>query len=383
MEEYSEEQRGIRSMVRDFARKEIAPGAADRDRTGRLDYDLYRRMGELGITGTHFRQEYGGSDAGFFAWCLVVEEIGRVDAALSVTLMVATEAGRIMIALSGPEQKERWLDSFMLPIVRGEATAGVAITEPDAGSDTRGIRTTAVLDGDEWVINGSKMFTTNAGLDNCAFVTVVCLTDREKREFNTIVVPTGTPGYRIMPAMQKMGLRSSDTRELSFDDCRVPAHHLLGSRGGGRSRTVRGLYTARVCLASMALGVHEESLALALDYAKGRVAFGRPISRFQHVQGMLAEIALEAELSRLLRDKAARLVEAGEPHAKEAAMVKWFCCESAKRATDAAVQVFGGMGYMDETPVSRYYRDIRAATIADGTTEIQKHIVARELGCLA
>jgi len=288
-----------------------------------------------------------------------------------------------MIALLGtPEQKAMWTDSWVKPVVRGEAVTSAAITEPDAGSDTARLQTRAVLDGDEWVINGSKAFITNAGLDNNLYATVLCLTDPEARRFDTIIVPKGAPGYRIMPAYRKMGLRSSDTRELAFDDCRVPAINRIGSPGGGRGRTVRGFFAARITLASTALGLAEQCLEIASAYAQERHAFRRPIAGFQYVQGMLVEMALNVELSRLIRDKAARLFDQGLPHGKEAAMAKWFCCESAKQAADYAVQVFGGTGFMDECPASRYYRDIRAATIADGTTQIQKHVIAREMGFL-
>jgi short/branched chain acyl-CoA dehydrogenase len=382
MEQYSEEQEAIRRMVQDFARKEIAPGAAERDASGEFDYDLYRRLGDLGIMGMTFPERYGGTGAGFLSACLAAEEIARVDMSLSWTLLVGVAGANMIVLLGSEEQKALWKEKWVLPVVRGEAVTSAAITEPDAGSDTAAIRTRAVLDGDEWVINGSKAFITNAGLENNVFTTVLCLTDPENRRFDTIIVPQGTPGYTVMPALSKMGLRSCDTRELAFDDCRVPAINLLGPRGTGRGRTVRGFFAARIVLASTALGLAEECLDLALDYAKQRNAFGRPIAEFQHVQAMLVDMALDVELSRLIRDKAARLLEGGQTHAKESAMAKYFCCESAKRAADYAIQVFGALGVMDETPVSRYYRDVRAATIADGTTQIQKHIIARELGCI-
>ncbi|UCH85949.1 MAG: acyl-CoA dehydrogenase family protein [Dehalococcoidia bacterium] len=381
IKEYTEEQEAIRRMVRDFARKEISPGAAERDATGRFDYDLYRRLGDLGITGMTFAEEYGGTGAGFLSACLAAEEIARVDMSLSWTLLVGVAGANMIVLLGSEEQKALWKEKWVLPVVRGEAVTSAAITEPDAGSDTAAIRTRAVLDGDEWVINGSKAFITNAGLENNVFTTVLCLTNPEDRRFDTIIVPKGTPGCTVMPARGKMGLRSSDTRELAFDDCRVPAINLLGPRGTGRGSIVRGFFAARIVLASTALGLAEECLVLALDYAKQRNAFGRPIAEFQHVQAMLVDMALHVELSRLIRDKAARLMEWGQPHAKESAMAKYFCCESAKQAADYAVQVFGAMGVMDETPVSRYYRDVRATTIADGTTQIQKHVIARELGC--
>lgn len=382
MSDYTEEQQAIRRVVREFARKEIAPGAAERDASGQFDYTLYRRLGELGIPGLMFPPGLGGGGADLLTFCLAVEEVARVDLSLSWTMAVAPVGAQQIAMLGTPEQKQMWLEEWVKPVIRGEAVTAAAITEPDAGSDTAAIQTRAVLDGDEWVINGSKAFITNAGLDNNLFVTVLCLTDPEARRFDTIIVPKGTPGYRIMPPYRKMGLRSSDTRELAFEDCRVSAINRIGSPGGGRGRTVRGFFAARIMLASTALGLAEECLEIASAYARERHAFRRPIAAFQYVEGMLVEMALNLELGRLIRDKAARLFDQGLPHGKQAAMAKWFCCESAKQAADYAVQVFGGMGFMDECPASRYYRDIRAATIADGTTQIQKHVIAREMGLL-
>jgi butyryl-CoA dehydrogenase len=380
--DYTEEQQAIRRVVREFARKEIAPGAAERDASGRFDYDLYGGLGELGVPGLMFPQALGGGGADLLTFCLAVEEVARVDLSLSWTVAVAPVGAQQIAMMATAEQKQMWLEQWVKPVIRGEGITAAAITEPDAGSDTAGIRTRAVLDGDEWIINGSKAFITNAGLDNNLFAAVLCLTDSETRRFDTIIVPKDTPGYTIMPAYRKMGLRSSDTRELAFDDCRVPAVNRVGSAGGGRSRTVRGFFAARIMLASTALGLAEECLDIASAQARDRHAFRRPIAAFQYIQGMLVEMALNLELGRLIRDKAARLFDQGLPHGKESAMAKWFCCESGKQAADHAVQIFGGMGFMDECPASRYYRDIRAATIADGTTQIQKHIIAREMGLL-
>jgi alkylation response protein AidB-like acyl-CoA dehydrogenase len=377
---YTEEQEAIRQMVRSFAENEIEPGAEERDRTGAFDYDLYRRLGELGICGMRFPEEFGGSDADFLAWCLALEEIGRKDLSLSWSLFVGTGAASRIISLGSPEQIEAFRDKWITPIIRGEAVGGGAITEPGAGSDTRNIQTLAIQDGEEWVINGAKAFITNAGLDICAVFTVVCLTDKQKKEFESIMVPVDAPGFRVMPPYRKMGLRSSYTAELSFDNCRVPVFNALGERGSGRANTVQLLATARVSLSSTALGLHLSCYEQALVYAKMRVAFKRPIFEFQHVQAMLVDMALELELSRMLRDKAALLIDQGKPHMKEAAMAKYFCCEAAARAANSAVQIHGAMGFMDECAVSRYYRDIRAATIADGTTQIQKWIIAREIG---
>jgi len=375
---YSEAETQIRRTVREFALKEVAPGAEERDRDARFDYALFRQLGEMGLPGMLFDEEFGGSDTGALAFCLALEELSRVDISLALTLWVGIQAAQSM-AHGSDAQLDAWRDRYILPTVRGELVGAGGITEPDAGSDTAAISTRARLEGDEWVIDGAKIFISNAGLETCACAMVLCRTDAG---FGIIIVPTGTPGYTMGPPLRKMGLRSSDTRELFFDGCRVPAMHLLGGSGSGRQAIVAGgFHITRIFLASQALGLASECLDLALAHARRRVAFKRPIARFQHVQAMLVDMALEVEAARLLRDHACRLHDARLPYAKEAAMAKLFCTEMGKRAADSAVQIFGGAGYMDETPVSRYYRDIRATTIAEGTSEIQKHIIARELGC--
>lgn len=379
---YSESQEATRRLARDFTTREVAPGAAERDRTGQFDYSLYSRLGELGITGMRFPEECGGTGADFLSWCLALEELGRTDMSLAVTLFVTVSTAHELVEMGTRQQLAAWREPFILPVAQGRATASAAITEPGAGSDTAGIQTTAVLQDGQWVINGSKAFITNAGLENNLYTVVVALTDRATKEFSNILVPAGTPGFSLMPAYHKMGWRSSDTRELVFEDCRVPALNLVGQRGVGRRYTVDKLFAeARINISSASLGLHTACLEESLKYARERVAFRRPISQFQFVQGMLVDMALEAELSRLLRDKAARAVDEGAVDRRLASMVKYFCCESARRAADWAIQIHGGTGFMDECPISRYYRDIRACTIADGTTEIQKWIIARELGC--
>ncbi|HWO94649.1 MAG TPA: acyl-CoA dehydrogenase family protein, partial [Dehalococcoidia bacterium] len=334
---------------------------------------------DAGMLAVAWPKEYGGAGLTPLEQVILAEEFAKAD--------VPTQGGNdgFGIGLVGPtiivwgteEQKRH----FLPRIISGEDRWCQGYSEPDAGSDLANLGTRAVLDGDEWVINGSKMFITNAGLENCAFTTVVCLTDPETKEFNTILVPSGTPGMHILPPLKKMGLRSSDTRQIIFDDCRVPRMNLMGERGRGRERTVVGFFTARTTLSSTALGVAEECFRLALDYAKQRRAFKRRLTDFQYIQGYLVDMSMNIELSRLLRDRTARMImEHDEEVPRFAAMSKYFCCETAKQATDHAVQIFGGMGFMDDAAVSRYYRDIRAATIADGTTEIQKFIIARSLG---
>lgn len=380
MFEYTEEQEAIRRVAREFARKEVAPAAEERDRTGQFDYKLYRRLGDLGFIGMLMPKEVGGSEADALSYWLVLEEIARVDMSLSWAMMSALAFAGPVATMGTPEQKVRWIESLVKPALRGEATTCMGITEPDAGSDNSRIRTRAVRDGNEWVINGQKTFITGAGLDICRGVLAVCVTDSETRRYDQIFIPTGTPGYRIGPPLRKMGLRASDTRELFFEDVRVPLDHALAMEGEGLARILYSLGMGRIQFASTCLGLAEECLELATAYAKQRVAFGRAIARFQYVQGMLTEMALNVHLGRLIRDHAARLYLAGKPFFKEASMCKWFVSEMAKKVADDAVQIFGGMGFMDECSVSRYYRDIRASTIGEGTTQIQRHVIAREMG---
>ena len=381
---YSEAQQSIRTMVRDFAVNEVAPGAEERDRTGEFDYGLWKKLGELGIIGINLPEEVGGAGGDFLSYNLAMEEISRVDQSLGVTMLVAEGAAKFLLP-DALTSKPSWEDEYIKPIVRGEAFGCTAITEPEAGSDTAAIQTYATLDGNEWIINGSKALITNPGLKNCLFVIPVLLTDRAKREFSVILVPTGTSGYTMEPKYRKMGWRSSDTRELHFDDCRVPTENLIGKRGEGRGRVVVvGFSKVRIVSGSSALGLHQGCIDESLKYAKERKAFGKPIGKNQYIQGMLCEMVLEAETGRLLRDKAATLADqVKESEAASmywASLVKWFCCDAANRAAYSAVQIHGGLGFMDECPVSRYYRDIRVWTIGDGTAEIQKMLVARELG---
>jgi len=345
---YTEAQEAIRRTVREFATKEVKPGAAERDETGTFDYGLYRRLCDLGLAGMPFREEFGGADTDSLTFCLAIEEVSRVDMSLGLTLWVGIQ-GAVSMTHGSDEQISAWRERYIAGTIAGDVVSAGAITEPDAGSDTAAIKTRATQDGDEWVVNGSKIFISNAGLENCGFAMVLC---RTEEGFGIVIVPTG---------------------ELSFDDCRVPTLNMLGGASLGRQAIVGGgFHITRLYLASQAVGVAAECLDQSLAHAKSRVAFKRPIARFQYVQGMLVDMALEIEAARLLRDKACALHEARLPFAKEAAMAKLFCTEMGK-----------GMGYMDETPVSRYYRDIRAATIAEGTSEVQKHIIARELGCFS
>lgn len=379
---YTESQENIRKLVREFVEREVLPGEYERYRSGRFDYTLYKRLGELGISSMCLPEEWGGVGADFLSWCLAQEELSRGDPHLSGALMVSVSSARAIIERGTPQQQEQWRDDYILPVLRAEATASSAITEPGAGTDTRAIQTRARLKDGFWVIDGQKTYITNATLENNLFINVLCVTDvqRGKKEFSTVFVPMNTPGVTRRPLRTMIG--EIGLGEVFFEECRVPASNVIGERGGGRAYTVRiGFARARVGVASQALGIAEACFEEALRYAQQRIAFGQPISKFQFIQGMLADMALEKELSRLIRDKAAVAVDEGHPDLRLSGMAKYFCCESAKRAADQAVQIHGGLGYMDECRVSRLYRSVRLTTIADGTTEIQKYIIAREVGC--
>ncbi len=379
---YTDAQNTVRKMAKRFAETEIAPGAAERDRTGEYDLRLHKRHGELGINGMIFPKELGGTEAGWLTWCLALEEISKADISVAAGAGASAIAALQIWELANDEQKERWKDLYVVPVMKGDASVAAAITEPWAGSDISGIRTSAVLEGDEWVINGSKIFISNAGLPINACTMVVCWTDKSKGEMSTILVPKDTPGFIVGRKLQKMGAKSSDTRELTFEDCRVPAFNMLGPRGGGRKDiTQKLLAVARVANATSGLGVGIAAYEKALSYAQQRVAFKRPISQFQFIQQMLVDSAVKIELGRMIRDRAALAVDTGGADMKLSSMAKYFCCESAKQMCDWALQIHGSLGYMDECDVSRYYRDIRFMTIADGSTEIQKWILARAIGC--
>jgi len=381
METYTEAQELIRKTVRDFAEKEVKPGATERDRTGEFDYALFRRLGDLGITGIMHPEEYGGTNAGFMAWQLAIEELAKADAALALTAFVGNAV--LMPAEFPDGTQDEWMEKYVYPTVKAEAVMSGAITEPDAGSDTRAIKTTAVLDGDEWVINGTKAFCTNAGLDICPYTGVLCKINDDPLEFEMIIVPKGTPGFTIAPKYRKMGVRSVYTSELYFEDCRVPKWQMVGyagDAGGARSMIAQqGFAEARITTTTVGIGIHAACFDECIKYVQQRKAFGRPIGHFQYVQGMLVDMYTELECSRLLRDKAARLLEEGNAPLLEACTLKYFGAEAARRATDKAVQIFGGLGYIDDTPVSRFYRDVRWVPIGDGTNEIQKLVIARIL----
>jgi short-chain 2-methylacyl-CoA dehydrogenase len=371
----SPEHVAFRKVVREFAEAEIAPYAAERDRDHRFPVDTVRRMGDLGLFGLPFPEEYGGSGSGLLTLAIAIEEVARVDASMAITLEAGVSLGASPIFRFGrEEQKAQWLPD----LVAGRALGAFGLTEPEAGSDAGATRTRAELDGDEWVINGEKVFITNSGTPITSLVTITARTG--PAEISAIVVPAGTPGFLVEPAYRKMGWHASDTHGLRFEDCRVPAANLLGERGRGFSNFLAILDGGRVAIAAMAVGIAQGCLEHSVAYAKERQAFGRPIGANQGVAFRCADMAVAVEGARLLTYRAAALADRGRPFRQEAAMAKLYASEIAVDATRHATQIFGGYGYVDESPVSRFYRDAKVLEIGEGTSEIQRLLIARGLG---
>jgi alkylation response protein AidB-like acyl-CoA dehydrogenase len=374
--ELSDEQRLLRDTVRDFARNEVAPRAAELDATKSFPYELVGKLGELGLMGIPFPAEYGGGGADNLSYALAVEELARIDSSVAITMAAHTSLGTMPIYLWGDDaQREEWLPQ----LCSGQRLAAFGLTEPEAGSDAGNTRTRARLDDGEWVIDGAKQFITNAGTEISACVTITARTGDD--EISNIIVPNGTPGYEVGEAYRKMGWNASDTRPLSFDGCRVPEGSMLGPRGQGFKQFLQILDGGRIGVAAMGLGLAQGALDEALAYAKERQAFGRPIASFQAIQGKIADVATEIEAARLLTYRAAVLKDRGEPFTLTAAQAKLKTGRLAVRAAEEAVQIHGGYGYIEEYPVCRFYRDAKILTIGEGTDEVQQMVIARALGC--
>ena len=370
----SEEQEQFREVVRDFARTEIAPYAAQWDRDEVFPVETVLKMGELGLFGLPFPTQYGGSNAGFLTYCIALEEIARADSSMAITI----EAGGLGAApflFAGTEAQKQ---EYLVPMIAGTALGGFGLTEASGGSDARVTSTRAVLDGDEWVINGQKTFITNSGTPITKCVTITARTGDD--EISNIVVDSGTPGFEVAPAYRKMGWHASDTHELSFVDCRVPADRLLGERGRGFHNFLRILDIGRAAIAAIAVGVAQACLDASLEQARERSAFGGPIGRFQSIAFKCADMAVAVENARNLVYKAAWLRDNGRPVRQAAAMAKLYASEVAVTATRDAVQIHGGYGFMEDSPVSRLYRDAKILEIGEGTSEIQRLVLARGLG---
>ncbi|HYH53448.1 MAG TPA: acyl-CoA dehydrogenase family protein [Solirubrobacterales bacterium] len=370
-----DEHRLIQRTVRDFATQEVAPVAEELDREKRFPYEIVAKLAGLGLMGIPFPQEHGGGGGDSLAYALAVEELTRVDSSVAITLCAHTSLGTQPIYLFGSEeQKAEWLPR----LCAGEILGAFGLTEPEAGSDAGNVRTKARLDGGEWVIDGAKQFITNAGTEISG---VVCITARTgEDEISNLIVANDTPGYEQGEPYRKMGWNASDTRPLTFTECRVPEANLLGPRGMGFRQFLQVLDIGRIGVAAMGVGLAQGALDEALAYAKERQAFGQSISRFQAIQAKLADMATEIEATRLLVYKAAREKDAGENFSLTAAQAKLKSGRLAVRCCEEAVQIHGGYGYIEEYPVCRFYRDAKILTIGEGTDEIQQMVIARALG---
>ncbi|HEX2413179.1 MAG TPA: acyl-CoA dehydrogenase family protein [Solirubrobacteraceae bacterium] len=365
----------IRRTVRDFAEQEVAPVAEELDREKRFPYEIVAKLGELGLMGIPFPEEYGGAGADTLAYAIAVEELTRVDSSVAITLCAHTSLGTQPVYLFGSEEQKRdWLPE----LTAGRKLGAFGLTEPEAGSDAGNVRTRARLDGGGWVVDGAKQFITNAGTDISGMVVITAKTGDD--EISNLLVPNGTPGYEQGEPYRKMGWNASDTRPLTFTECRVPEESLVGPRGAGFKQFLRVLDIGRIGVAAMGVGLAQGALDQALAYAKERRAFGRRIASFQAIQGKLADMATEIEAARLLTYKAARLKDADRDFTLTAAQAKLKTGRLAVRCAEEAVQIHGGYGYIEEYPVCRFYRDAKILTIGEGTDEVQQMVIARALG---
>ena len=365
----------IRETVRRFAEERVAPVAEELDRDKRFPYELVGELAELGLMGMTIPEQYGGGGTDTLSYAICIEELTRIDSSVAITVAAHHSLGTLPIYLFGTEeQKREWLPD----LASGRKLAAFGLTEPGAGSDAGATRTTARLDDGEWVVDGSKMFITNAGTDISACVTITALTG--DGEISNLIIPNGTPGYTISPPMQKLGWRASDTRELSFQGVRVPEGNLLGPRGEGFRQFLQILDGGRISVAAMGVGLAQGAYDLAYAYAQERQQFGRPIAKFQAVQFALADMATEIESARLLVYKAAWEKDQGRSFAQTAAMAKLYSGELSHRAANWALQIHGGYGFMDEYAVSRLYRDQKILEIGEGTNEVQRMVIAKHLG---
>lgn len=379
----SREHQDFRAMVRDFAEREVAPHVAQWDADHHLPLDLVRRMGDLGLFGLTAPEDLGGSGGDFTSLCIAIEELGRVDQSIGITLEAGVGLGINPILTFGtPEQQQRWLPD----LVAGRALAGFGLTEPGAGSDAGATATKAVEDGDEWVVDGAKQFITNSGTDITSLVTVTARTGTRENgsaEISCIVLPAGTPGFEVGPAYHKLGWNISDTHPLSFSGVRVPRDHLLGERGRGYAQFLSTLDDGRIAIAALAVGCVQACLDLSVQYAGERTTFGGPIGAKQGVAFQVADLATMAEVGRAVTYRAAAMKDAGvtgAPLKQAASIAKLYTSEAAVSATRIATQIFGGYGFMEEYPVARFYRDAKILEIGEGTSEVQRMLIARGLG---
>ena len=378
--ELTEEQNMIRDTVRDFAEREIKPVAKELDEKAEFSYDITRRMGELGLFGMNIPEKYGGQGLDTLSYIIAVEELARVDGSQAATLAAHNSLGIGPLFYYGTEEQKM---KYLPGLCKGDALWGFGLTEPNAGSDSRGTRTTARQENGEWVINGSKIFITNGACDISVGATVQAVSGEKdgKKLFTCVLVDRGTPGFRQVSMHGKMMWRASDTAELYFDDCRVPQNHLLGTIGEGSKIMLSTLDNGRLSIAAMGLGAAQGAFELALAYAHERKQFGKPIVKFQVNAFKLADMATKIEHARIFLYRACWLKDAGKPFGKESAMAKLYCSEVAREVVDEAVQIHGGYGLMKDYDIERFYRDQRLLQIGEGTSEIQRLVISRYIGC--
>ena len=372
----TEEQQMMQRMVRDFAEKEIRPIAQEIDDTGEFPWEVIRKMGSLGLMGLPIPEEYGGSGADFITYAVAVEEISRVSGSIGITVAAHTSLGLDLIYRFGTEGQKR---KYLPPLAAGKRLAAFGLTEPEAGSDASAVKTTALLDGEHWVINGQKIFITSGSVADVVIVAAVTDRSAGTRGISNFIVEKETPGFRPGRDEEKMGLRGSVTSQLFFEDCRVPKENFLGQPGEGFKQFLITLDGGRISIGAMAVGLAQGAFEAAVKYAKERVQFGQPIAKFQAIQWMIADMATEIDAARLMVYRAAWLKDKGVSFTKEAAMAKLYASEAAERACFKAIQIHGGYGYMKEYDVERIYRDNRLTTIGEGTSEIQRLVIARQV----
>ncbi len=376
--ELTEEQRMFRRMVREFAEQEIAPRAEEIDATDEFPWDIFRKMGQVGLLGLPIAEKYGGSGSDYVSQAIALEEIARASGAMAIVLDAHTSLCCEPIHLFGTEEQRR---KYLLPLARGDKVGAFGLTEPQAGSDAGATRTRAVRDPQtgEWVINGQKCFITNGSIADVVVITAMTDPEKGSRGISSFIVEKGTPGFKPGRDEEKMGLRGSVTSELFFEDCRIPAENLLGQENEGFKQFLITLDAGRIAIAAMAVGLAQGAFEKAAAYAKERVQFGRPIAKFQAIQWMIADMATEIEAARLMVHRAAWVKEQGKRFTKEAAMAKLFATEVSERACYRAIQIHGGYGYVREYEVERMYRDQRLCAIGEGTNEIQRLVIARQV----
>jgi short/branched chain acyl-CoA dehydrogenase len=375
----SSEQEMVRDLCRNFAKNEIIPIAEELDKTGQFPYEIWKKMADLGMCGIPIPEEYGGGGLDWLSMIIAIEEITRGDASLGNSLLDSvTLPMNLLYTFGTEEQKKKWL----IPLATGEKIGAFGLTEPQAGSDTSAIQTRAALEGEEWVINGTKQFITNAGLKHNSLVIIAAVTgegEKGRKKISNFIIPTGYGGYNFGQRYKKMGYRSSETRELVFDNCCIPKENILGNPDKGMAQFLMALQTSRIGFAAHSVGLAQAILDVSFAYAKEREQFGRPISKFQAIRLKLADMLMEIELARLMVYKAAWQKDQGENYFAASTYAKLFASETAKRCADRGVQIHGGYGLMDEYPISRYWREVKFEEILEGTSEIQRFNIARRV----